>query len=186
MPTTVIPFRAGGKSRLPSAIRTELARAMLGDVVAAACEIGRVIVVTDDPSAVPAPAETVEDPGGGQGAAVAAALALVEGPVLVVNADLPCVTPDALRQLEAVGGAYVAAGDGTTNALALPVAAAFEPLYGPGSAARFAAAGLASVVVPELVADVDVLDDLQRLPGRVGRNTSLVTDRYEVMSRAVR
>ncbi len=186
MPTIVIPFRAGGKSRLPSAIRAELARAMLGDVVAAACEIGRVLVVTDDPAAVPEPAETVEDPGGGQGAAVAAALTLVEGPVLVVNADLPCTTPDALRRLEAAGGAYVAAGDGTTNALALAAASVFQPLYGPGSAARFAAVGLAPVVVPELAADVDTLNDLQRLPGRAGHHTSLVTDRHKVMSRAAR
>ena len=87
-------------------------------------------------------AAVVDDPGGGQGAAVAAALEeLEDGPVLVVNADVPCVVPHDLRtlagtaELGAVG--VVEADDGTTNALALPRPELFAPLYGPGSAARF-------------------------------------------------
>ena len=40
---------------------------MLGDVVAAALEVGPVIVVTDDPTVVPLGAEVVDDPGGGLG-----------------------------------------------------------------------------------------------------------------------
>jgi 2-phospho-L-lactate guanylyltransferase (CobY/MobA/RfbA family) len=75
---TVIPFRAGGKSRLPEELRREVALAMLGDVVEAAVSIGEVRVVTSDPAgklvATDLGAEVVDDPGEGQGAAVAAAL----------------------------------------------------------------------------------------------------------------
>ena len=42
----VIPFRAGGKSRLPAEIRVDVALAMLGDVVEAAVEVGDTRVVT--------------------------------------------------------------------------------------------------------------------------------------------
>ena len=132
MAQIVVPFRGeNGKRRLdaPEDVRSELALAMLGDVLAAATAIGRTLVVTDDEAgralAAELGAEPVADPGGGQGAAVAAALArLGEGVVLVVNADLPCVVPHDLRtlagaaELGAIG--YVEAADGTTNALALP------------------------------------------------------------------
>ena len=50
MVAVVVPFRAAGKTRLPEAIRAELALAMLADVVAAALEVGRVLVVGDDPA----------------------------------------------------------------------------------------------------------------------------------------
>jgi hypothetical protein len=81
----VIPFRGeDAKQRLPEQIRAELARAMLADVLAAADEIGRTIVAE----------------GRGQGAAVETALSDVqETPVLVVNADLPAVTPRDLLAL---------------------------------------------------------------------------------------
>ena len=73
---TVIPFRAGGKSRLPEEIRREVALAMLGDVVEVALAIGEVRVVTDDAAgrlvAGDLGARLVDDPGGGQGAAVGA------------------------------------------------------------------------------------------------------------------
>ena len=71
------------------------------------------------------------------------------------------------------GIALVGAPDGTTNALSLPSPDAFAPLYGAGSAARFAehaaALGLAvvSVTVPNLADDVDTLDDLRRLQAPV-------------------
>ena len=58
---------------------------------------------------------------------------------LVVNADLPCATPEALRRLAAAGLALVEARDGTTNALSLPDPRLFAPLYGPASADRFRA-----------------------------------------------
>ncbi|MDQ3669222.1 MAG: NTP transferase domain-containing protein [Actinomycetota bacterium] len=163
MPTIVIPYRGDSKRRLPAPIRAATAMAMLGDVVAAALEVGDVLVVTDDPSAVPPGVEVVLDPGKGLCAAVAAGLACVEGHALVVNADLPCATPAAIAKLAAAGLALVEAEDGTTNALSLPDPSAFAPLYGPGSAARFRAhAPFATAVIPELEGDVDTGADLER------------------------
>ena len=180
---TVIPFRAGGKSRLPRSLRRELALAMFGDVVEAALGVGAVRVVTDDVDAADAAralgAQVVADPGGGQGAAVEAGLVGLDGPCLVVNADVPCVSPDALRRLAARGQALVAASDGTTNALSLPSPAWFAALYGPGSAERFAAHGLLPVSIPELEHDVDTLDDLERVTVPLGRQTTLVVNHHK-------
>ncbi len=181
MASVVVPFRVQGKTRLPEDVRSALARAMLADVVSAASTLGRVLVVGDDPSAVPRGAVAVADPCGGQGAAVAAGLALVDGPALVVNADLPWATPDALGRLAAARPALVAAADGTTNALSLPDASWFEPLYGPGSAVRFAARGLERVSIPELEHDVDTLDDLERLAQPLGRRTALVLNQHKLV-----
>ncbi|MGZ8687601.1 MAG: NTP transferase domain-containing protein, partial [Gaiellaceae bacterium] len=125
-------------------------------------------------------ATVVDDPGGGQGAAVAAGISGLAGRCLVVNADLPCATPEALASLAGQSSAFVPASDGTTNALALPGAASFAPLYGPGSAARFAAAGLAPVWIPELEQDVDTLADLEQLALPVGRRTMLVVNHHKL------
>jgi len=189
MTTVVVPF-AGveGKTRLHTSRRARraLSLAMLADVVAAATAVGDTRVVTADTEAGALAAELgaapVGDSGGGQGAAVAAALAQLEpGAILVVNADVPCVVPDDLRALLAAtpagGVALVEALDGTTNALSLPAAEAFAPLYGHDSAARFRAhveeLGLEAVsaAVPNLADDVDTLDDLQRLQLRCGPRT---------------
>jgi 2-phospho-L-lactate/phosphoenolpyruvate guanylyltransferase len=172
VPTVVVPYRGDAKRRLPASIRAAVAVAMLGDVVAAAVEAGRVVVVTDDPTVVPSGVEVVLDPGEGLGPAVAAGLARVEGHALVVNADLPCATAEAIRSLAAAGLALVEAADGTTNALSLPDPTLFAPLYGPGSAARFRTHALfATVAIPELEADVDTGEDLERLATRVGPRT---------------
>jgi 2-phospho-L-lactate/phosphoenolpyruvate guanylyltransferase len=172
VPTIVVPYRGDAKRRLPASIRAGVAVAMLGDVVAAALEVGAVVVVTDDVAVVPPGAQALSDPGGGLGAAVAAGLAQVQGHALVVNADLPCLTPDALRRLAAAGLALVEAADGTTNALSLPDPAIFAALYGPGSAARFRAhAPFATLDIPELVADVDTGADLERVASRCGPRT---------------
>ena len=172
VPAIVIPYRGDAKSRLPSSVRAALAVAMLGDVVEAAAEVGRVFVVTDDPIVVPIGAEVVDDPGDGLGAAVAAGLARVRGHALVLNADLPAATPDVIRRLAKAGLALVEAADGTTNALSLPDPRIFAPLYGPGSAARFRAhAPFATAAIPELETDVDSDADLGRLASRVGSRT---------------
>jgi len=184
--TVVIPF-AGveGKTRLHASRRTrhELSLAMFGDVLAAALAVGSVRVVTPDPDGIAlarsAGAQVVDDPGSGQGAAVAAAVAALEpGAILILNADVPCVVPDDLRALLAAtpagGMALVEALDGTTNALSIPAPEAFADLYGRDSAARFRLHGEAlglevvAAVVPNLADDVDTLDDLQRLHLRLG------------------
>src|SRR5439155_25566373 len=179
MPTLVVPFRGtAAKSRLEArdaAARQALADAMLADVVAACAAVGPTFVVAPAGVAVDG-AELVGDPGGGQGAAVRVALdaAVVAGaplPYVVVNADLPCVTPRDLRALAgatpAGGLALAAAADGTTNALALADAEVFEPLYGPGSAERYEALGPSRrVEAPNLIDDVDTVADLERLAPR--------------------
>jgi 2-phospho-L-lactate guanylyltransferase (CobY/MobA/RfbA family) len=162
VPSIVIPFRGeDAKQRLPEHFRAELATAMLADVVAAAEEVGPV-TLTDIR---------------GQGAAVEAALSEAQAsPVLVVNADLPAVTPrDLLALLGSIppdGIAVAAARDGTTNALGLSARGLFEPVYGPGSASRFLALAPSRLVeIPNLTDDVDTLDDLEQLEPRVGPNT---------------
>jgi 2-phospho-L-lactate guanylyltransferase len=189
MRAIVVPFRGyGAKQRVAArpAVRARLALAMLGDVVTACVVTAPTLVVTADRAAAALAlelgADVRPDPGGGQGAAVEAALAeLPDGPVLVVNADVPCVVPHDLRTLAGAAGlgavGLVEAHDGTTNALALPDPAVFAPLYGPGSAGRFrghaAALGLDAVAVanPNLAHDVDTLADLDGLAVRAGPRT---------------
>jgi len=188
MTTVVVPFAGTeGKTRLDASrsTRRDLSLAMLADVLAAAVVVGRTLVVTGDAGgatlAAGAGAEAVADPGGGQGAAVAAALELAgAGQVLVVNADVPCAVPADLRALlagiPARGLALVEALDGTTNALGLSAGDIFEPLYGPDSASRFRALPVetVAVAVPNLAEDVDTLADLERLQLRCGPRTQAV------------
>ena len=162
---------------------------MLADLLAACVPVGRTLVVTDDEAeevralAAAAGAELIEDPGRGQSEAVAAGLrAATGGPVLVVNADLACARPADLLALLGLlpdgGLAFVAAEDGTTNALALATPHLFEPLYGRGSAQRFVrhAEGLGvpwtSASLANLADDVDTLADAERLRDRVGAHTA--------------
>lgn len=182
MATIVVPHRgAAGKTRLPALpSRPVLVAAMLEDVLATCLAVGRTVVVTPEPANVPAGAEVVADAGAGQGAAVAAGLvAAGAGPVLVLNSDLPCVTPPDLELLLGAvppdGLALVPAADGTTNALALSSAALFRPLYGPGSAVRFSAlAPSRALQLQNLVDDVDTLADLTRVADRAGPRTRAV------------
>src|SRR5262245_17745869 len=175
MPAVVIPFRRqDAKSRLepiPGEARRTLAQAMLEDVLAASEAVGSSVAVASE---------------GDQGEAVEAALRAVDGPVLVVNADVPCVKPrDLLTLLGALpegGIALVEAADGTTNALVLAAPHLFAPLYGPGSAERFRARAarlevpVATPAIPNLADDVDTLADLERLEGRLGPRTAAAFD----------
>jgi 2-phospho-L-lactate/phosphoenolpyruvate guanylyltransferase len=183
----VVPFRGhGGKSRLGAPLGERLGLAMLGDVLVACTAVGRTVLVTGDEDAAALAQElgasVIPDPGGGQGAAVAAGLAaLDERPLLVVNADLPRATArDLLTLLGAAppeGMALVPARDGTTNALVLPAPHVFKPLYGAGSAQRFRQQAqrlgleLVEADIPGLVEDVDEPEDLARLDGDLGPRT---------------
>jgi len=197
MATIVVPFRGSDpKQRLAvdDPARRALADAMLADVVAAASAVGDVIVVGPAGTAVPPNATLVADPRRGQGAAVEAGLAAataagMPAPYLVVNADLPCAgSRDLLALAGAVSGdglALVAAADGTTNALAFSDPSLFEPVYGPCSAERFAALGPSTVLdAPNLMDDVDTLDDLARLQGRVAKHTRRVLVSLDLQSAA--
>jgi 2-phospho-L-lactate guanylyltransferase len=194
MPTVVVPFRgAEGKSRLvelPHELRAAVAEAMLADVLAACAGLGSVYVVSSTYVPLDGLVTLVAEPGDGQGAAVRAALDAAAGdaapgPYLVVNADLPCATAGDLAALAdavpAGGLALVAAADGTTNALALASTDLYAPLYGPGSAERFAAlADSRTLVAPNLSDDVDTVDDLERLRARVGPSTRRVLSRLRL------
>ena len=192
MPTVVVPFRGReGKSRLarlPLEARAALREAMLADVLAACEAVGATYLVTSAERR-PGGAILVPDEGRGQGAAVAAgldhaALAGAPAPFLVVNADLPCVTARDLLALAGAipdeGLALAAALDGTTNALALSSPELYVPLYGAGSAARFAALAPSRMLgAPNLVDDVDTVADLERLRGRLGQKTRRVFTRLQ-------
>ncbi len=190
MATIVVPFRGpGGKQRLAAVseeARAAIALAMLADVLEACLASAPTVVVTNDAAARDLAEEmgarTVGDPGGGQGAAVTAALAsLGQGVALIVNADLPCAEPADLLALAcavpAGGMALVEASDGTTNALGLSRPDLFAQLYGPGSAARFRAhaaslgAEAVAVDLANLRTDVDTVDQLELLRDRVGAHT---------------
>ena len=163
----VVPFR-GLEAKTRLGLGPEFAQAMLADVMAAAGAVGEVRVATGM---------------GGQGAAVAFDLEHAErGSVLIVNADVPCVTPRDLLALlgsaQPGGIALVEAADGTTNALALSEPGQFADLYGPGSAARFRrhaqelGAGCVIAAIPNIVDDVDTVEDLRRIESRLGRHTA--------------
>jgi 2-phospho-L-lactate/phosphoenolpyruvate guanylyltransferase len=186
----VVPFRGTrGKRRLTvvgERTHRALVLAMLADVLAATIEVGDTVVVTGDAEgrrqAAASGAKVVDDPGGGQGAAVAAAIRLLPvGSVLVVNADVPCVVPSDLRSLLLAtppgGIALVASADGRTNALGLSAPQLFEPLYGARSAERFERAAhelgreALRATIPNLVDDVDTTADLERIRPRAGAHT---------------
>jgi len=197
----VVPFRgSGGKQRLTGfgvAEHTSIVLAMLADVVAAATDVSRTVVVTGDEHgrvvAAGGGAEVVDDPGGGQGAAVAAALGLFPSDaVLIVNADVPCVVSYDLRSLLAStprgGIALVASEDGRTNALSLPAPHLFEPLYGPNSAQRFKRAAqdlqleVVEAAIPNLADDVDTREDLERVRARLGSHTTAALESLPMAS----
>ena len=155
MTTFMIPFRADGKTRLGD---PRLALAMLSDVIDAVRALGTEAVLTAGP--------------GGQGNALARALAVQRGPVTILNSDLPCTTGAEIEALADAAPAIVSAADGTTNAIALEDARDFEPLYGPDSAARFEAhLGATRLDLPGIRDDVDTWDDLERVRERLGSNT---------------
>ena len=164
----VVPVKvlARAKTRLASLAgpdRPALALAMAADTVAAALDcpqVGRVIVVTDDPQAADVlaglGAVVVPDrPGQGLNGALrhGAAHAGSRWPRSGIGglaADLPALRPaelsGALRAAARWPQAFVPdfAGSGTTLYTVRP-GTAFRPRFGPGSAARHRAAGAAEI-----------------------------------------
>lgn len=181
--TVVIPVKgtSRAKSRLAPAVtddaRAVLARAFALDTIAAAlaaASVDRVVVVGDDPSLAGA-AEFLREPAGPARGLLPAirhgivhARREVDTPVAVLLGDLPALRP---QELDAALGAaarhplaFVRDADGTGSTLASAGAGvAFEPQFGPESAARHTAAGFVELEAsawPGLVRDVDTVDAL--------------------------
>jgi 2-phospho-L-lactate guanylyltransferase len=189
-----------GKSRLGPSFDGEARRglvlAMLQDVLAAvrAAHRGAVFVVTPDPEVDPVAqahgAEVLRDAGAGTNAAIEAALAdervATSGAVLMVQGDLPHLTgaqvSECLEALTAAGkiAVLVPNDDGGTSALGLRppkvIATAFGPQSGQGhrDAAAAAAVELRELRIAGLAADVDTVEDLERVREMVGPATAAV------------
>lgn len=181
--TVVIPVKGtpGAKSRLAPALpddaRAVLARAFALDTVGAAlaaASVDRVIVVGDDPS-VAGGAEFLPEAGGAArgllGAirhGIADARRERDVPVAVLLGDLPALRPEELDAALVAARrhplAFVRDADGTGTTLAAAASGvAIDPQFGPGSAARHAAAGFVELEAsawPGLVRDVDTVDAL--------------------------
>ena len=198
--TVVIPVKGApaAKTRLAPAVADEaramLARAFALDTITAALaarSVARVIVVGDDP-ALAGDAEFLAEPVDGPrslGRAIAHGIAHAgrddrSTGIAVLLGDLPALRPDELdAALDAAARhpfAFVRDADatGTTLATATPGATAFEPQFGPRSAARHAAAGFVELAASDLTGltrDVDTVDALESvLHHGVGDHTAEV------------
>ncbi len=190
MISALVPVKAAaaGKERLADALspsaRAALVEAMLRDVVAAlraAPAIHDVWVTSPDAAmlalARSAGARPLPEPPGTRGlnGALAAAIAHLAGAgagaVLVVQGDLPGITPAAVAALLVPAPPSpcvraVPTADGGTSALLLCPPAAIAPAFGPESFARHAAAAaragvpFARVDLPALARDLDRPEDL--------------------------
>jgi 2-phospho-L-lactate guanylyltransferase len=178
----IVPVKGleSAKSRLapalPAEARRRLVLEMLERVLAACAEAGaieRTLLVTPTPSLARPGLEVLVD--GGSGHADAVALALADGRAangaLVVMADCPLVTADALDALAAAADplALAPARDGGVNAIALRAVNGFRPRFGVPAGTMVAearAAGLEPAVVdhPALALDVDRPEDYELLP----------------------
>jgi 2-phospho-L-lactate/phosphoenolpyruvate guanylyltransferase len=198
----ILPVKhfARAKQRLGASVadplRLELARAMVGDVLAALSEtalIERTIVVTGEPSVAEVAhaqgAIVIDDTArDGQSAAVNLGIerALTEGMerALCVPGDCPTLDPDELASL--LGARPVArSGEGAevvivpdrhgtgTNGLLLTPPGAISPSFGPGSCERHRELAIAAEVSwrierpASLLLDIDTGEDLDVLRARL-------------------
>jgi 2-phospho-L-lactate/phosphoenolpyruvate guanylyltransferase len=180
----IVPVKGldGAKTRLAPLLgpteRAALVRWMLQQVLeacAASEAVRRTLVVTPQPALAPDEVEVLVDRDDGHAAALAAALAdpRASAGALIVMADCPLVTAEALDRLAAAARpvALAPAQDGGLNALALRDPTLFEPAFGVPGAARLTAeraraAGLEPVIVEDraFTHDVDTPSDLRKLP----------------------
>jgi 2-phospho-L-lactate/phosphoenolpyruvate guanylyltransferase len=195
VPLVPVKALAEAKGRLAPQVgplqRRLLAIAMFEDVIAALQAVPALeapVVVSPDTEvwrrADALGCRVVEEPPGAgdlNAALGAAAATLDRGPLLVVAADLPLASAAGLeRVLEAAARAPVAvvpsSDGGGTNVLAWREPASFAPSFGPDSAARhLAVPGAVRVDDPGLSLDVDTVEDLRLVAGRL--DPSLVTAR---------
>jgi 2-phospho-L-lactate guanylyltransferase len=188
MPVPLVPLKAlaEAKGRLAPVVgplqRRLLAIAMFEDVIAALQAVPGLpapVVVSPDREvwrrADAMGCRVVEEPPGAgdlNGALAAAAVAGDGEALLVVAADLPLASAAGLERVLAAANAPVAvvpsADGGGTNVLAWRDPATFAPSFGPDSAARhLAVPGAVRVDDPGLALDVDTVDDLRAVAGRL-------------------
>ena len=192
MSLALVPVKrlAAGKSRLAAALGREaieaLSLAMLGDVLAALRDSGRVdriVVATPDPEvgeaarALGAEARVADDPGLNAALdATSAALADPAGALLVVLGDVAGAAGSdlarlfqALDELGGTGAVLAPARDGGTAALLRRPPDAIPSCFGADSAKAHRAAaereGAAwrELALPSLAIDLDRADDLRAL-----------------------
>jgi 2-phospho-L-lactate/phosphoenolpyruvate guanylyltransferase len=174
----IVPFKGldGAKTRLAAVLsqeeRARLALEMLGRVLAAcegATSIERTLLVTPERGTAPPGVELLVDQGRGHAEAVALALAdpRARGGALVVMADCPLATADALDAVADAARplALVPARDGGVNALAFRDPARFKPSFGIQAEETIESArraGIEPVVLDDarLSLDVDRPEDL--------------------------
>jgi 2-phospho-L-lactate/phosphoenolpyruvate guanylyltransferase len=180
----IVPVKGldGAKTRLAPRLgpteRAALVRWMLEQVLgacAASEAVERTLVVTPQPALAPHDVEVLVDRDEGHAAALAAALAdrRAASGALVVMADCPLVTAEALDRLADAARpvALAPAQDGGLNALALRNPTLFEPAFGVPNAARLTAArarqaGFEPAILEErgFAHDIDTPSDLRKLP----------------------
>jgi 2-phospho-L-lactate guanylyltransferase len=213
----ILPVKrfAQAKQRLGASLadplRLELARAMVGDVLAALAEtasIERTIVVTGEPSvteqALAQGAIVIDDTAqDGQSAAVALGIATALGErferVLCIPGDCPTLDPadlDALLSRSAGERPEVVIipdrhGTGT-NGLLLTPPGAISPSFGPDSCERHGMLALAAGVLsrierpPSLLLDIDTGADLAALRDRLSGERVRASRTRAVLGRPVR
>lgn len=176
-PTALVPLKLSTHAkarlshRLDAAQRMELVGVMFEHVAGVLSDVGlRTVVVCADPLLATAPrgVEVWAEHRRGLNIALEGALRRLEGPALVVPADLPWLGTQDVDGLLAVSGDVVVARarDGGTNALLLR--GRVRPAFGPGSALAHAyrarRAGLSARVVRIAGFDDDLDDEttLQR------------------------
>jgi 2-phospho-L-lactate guanylyltransferase len=187
MPVPLVPLKAlaEAKGRLAPGVgplpRRLLAIAMFEDVIAALQAVPALaapVVVSPDREvwrrADAMGCRVIEEPpgAGDLNAALASAAKASDGsPLLVVAADLPLASAAGLERVLAADApvAVVPSADGGgTNVLAWRDPASFAPSFGPDSAARhLAVPGAVRVDDPGLALDVDTLEDLRVMAGRL-------------------
>jgi len=171
--TAIVPFKTAGqrKTRLAPALsppeRDRLAQSLFDRMirVLGACPaVGRISVLSETP---PTRADLDWLPDRGRGLNAELQALEIQGPRLVIHADLPLATPDDVEALLAAGrggGAIAPDRHGTgVNALALDASVSIEFRFGPGSFARHqeqATGRLAVVARAGLALDIDTPDDL--------------------------
>ena len=187
MPVPLVPVKslAEAKGRLAPEVgplqRRLLAIAMFEDVVAAIQAVPALeapVVVSPDPEmwrrADAMGCRVVEEPpgAGDLNGALAAAAGVGDGsPLLVVAADLPLASAAGLERVLAAEAPVVVvpSADGAgTNVLGWRDPASFAPSFGPDSSARhLAVPGAVRVDDPGLSLDVDTVEDLRAVAGRL-------------------